>query len=286
MKTKAIILLILLAPAFFSCKSSNKNIEKKPSIEQWDYETAWGIKERMIVDPQFPRHNYDFKKLKYDEETQRFTYKDKNYKILHGIDISRHEKEIDWDKVCEDGIEFVVIRMAYRRYGKKGDLVLDENFRINLKNAREHKLPVGVYVFSQAINEKEAKEEAQIIIDNIKPEELELPVFFDPESIRDDEARSDPVSGEQFTKNAIVFCEKIKEAGFTPMIYANMTWQNVFFDMGKLKDYQFWFADYEEIPQTPYDFVFWQYTAYGKVNGISTFVDRDIMFVPVIDNGK
>lgn len=157
MKTKAIILLILLAPAFFSCKSSNKNIEKKPSIELWDYETAWGIKERMIVDPQFPRHNYDFKKLKYDEETQRFTYKDKNYKILHGIDISRHEKEIDWDKVCEDGIEFVVIRMAYRRYGKKGDLVLDENFRINLKNAREHKLPVGVYVFSQAINEKEAK---------------------------------------------------------------------------------------------------------------------------------
>ena len=63
MKTKAIILLILLAPAFFSCKSSNKNIEKKPSIELWDYETAWGIKERMIVDPQFPRHNYDFKKL-------------------------------------------------------------------------------------------------------------------------------------------------------------------------------------------------------------------------------
>ena len=58
------------------------------------------------------------------------------------------------------------------------------------------------------------------------------------------------------------------------------------FDMGKLKDYQFWFADYEEIPQTPYDFVFWQYTAYGKVNGISTIVDRDIMFVPVIDNGK
>lgn len=56
--------------------------------------------------------------------------------------------------------------------------------------------------------------------------------------------------------------------------------------MGKLKDYQFWFADYEEIPQTPYDFVFWQYTAYGKVNGISTIVDRDIMFVPVIDNGK
>lgn len=77
MKTTAIILLILLAPAFFSCKSSNKSIEKKPSIDElWDYETAWGIKERMIVDPQFPRHNYDFKKLKYDEKTQRFTYKD------------------------------------------------------------------------------------------------------------------------------------------------------------------------------------------------------------------
>ena len=106
-------------------------------------------------------------------------------------------------------------------------------------------------------------------------------MVYDPELIRDDVARTDEVTGEQFTANTIAFCEKIKEAGYQPMIYSNMVWESELFDLKQLEDYPIWYADYEPVPQTPYHFQMWQYTEKGTVDGITGIVDRNVWFVPV-----
>ena len=195
------------------------------------------------------------------------------------MDVSHHQGFIDWNKVKAAGIEFAILRIGYRGYGQKGTIKLDNEFKRNIENAQAAGIDIGVYFFAQAINEEEAREEADFVLKNLEGYELQLPVVYDPESILDAPARTDGVSGEQFTKNTIVFCEAIKEAGYTPMIYSNMLWEAFEFDMEQLDMYPFWYADYEKFPQTPYAYEMWQYSNEGHVDGIKGFVDLDIQFI-------
>ena len=222
------------------------------------------------------KHPYNWALLTNDENG--ISYNDENYRIIHGIDVSKWQGRIDWNKVKADGYEFVIIRMGYRGYSQAGGMALDEMFYKNIQGAQAAGLDVGVYFFSQAINEKEALEEAEFVLDALEGYELQLPIVYDPELIRDQPARTNDVTGEQFTKNTLVFCETIKEAGYEPMIYSNMVWEAFLFDMTQLQDYPFWYADYEPIPQTPYHFVMWQYSETGTVDGISGNVDLNILF--------
>jgi GH25 family lysozyme M1 (1,4-beta-N-acetylmuramidase) len=206
-------------------------------------------------------------------------YEDDTYTSRQGIDVSHHQGEIDWEKVKAAGIDFAILRIGYRGYGQEGTLNLDQEFNRNIENAQAAGIDVGVYFFAQAINEDEAREEADFVLQNLEGYELQLPVVYDPESILDDDARTDDVSGEQFTKNTIAFCEKIKEAGYTPMIYSNMLWEAFEFDMEQLTMYPFWYADYEALPQTPYTYEMWQYSESGQVDGIDEAVDLDVQFL-------
>ena len=137
-------------------------------------------------------------------------------------------------------------------------------------------IDVGVYFFSQAVNEEEAKEEADFVLEHLKGQEFQMPVVYDPEHILEDEARTDGVTGEQFTQNAKVFCKEIEKAGYDAMIYSNMLWEAYELDLEKLLDYPVWYADYEELPQTPYRFSMWQYSSTGSVPGIEGNVDLNI----------
>ncbi|WP_455717092.1 glycoside hydrolase family 25 protein [Anaerosporobacter sp.] len=229
------------------------------------------------ISDNIPHHSYEWKYLK--NKNDQISYEgDKKYYIRKGIDVSHHQGSIDWKKVKEAGYEFAFIRIAYRGYGTEGSLNLDREFYNNINGAHDAGLDVGVYVFSQAIDESEALEEAEFVLDKLKGITLELPIVFDPELIRDSVARTDDISGEQFTKNTIVFCEKVKEKGFEPMIYSNMYWEAFMFDLVQLKDYPIWYADYEQIPQTPYQFTFWQYSESGIVPGIEGKTDLNIEF--------
>ena len=109
--------------------------------------------------------------------------------------------------------------------------------------------------------------------------EWHMPVVYDPEHILEDEARTDGVTGEQFTQNAKVFCKEIEEAGYDAMIYSNMLWEAYELDLEKLLDYPVWYADYEELPQTPYRFSMWQYSSTGSVPGIEGNVDLNIQLL-------
>ncbi len=241
---------------------------------------AWGEWHDCVIDPEVLKHSYDWERL--GREGEQVTYEgDSRFTLRYGVDVSKYQGTINWESVKAAGIDFAMVRIGYRGYGTAGTLKADDYYARNLEEAKKAGIDVGVYFFSQAVNETEAEEEAEFVIGLLDGYEIQLPVVYDPELIRDDVARTDEVTGEQFTANTIAFCEKIKEAGYQPMIYSNMVWESELFDLKQLEDYPIWYADYEPVPQTPYHFQMWQYTEKGTVDGITGIVDRNVWFVPV-----
>ena len=105
---------------------------------------------------------------------------------------------------------------------------------------------------------------------------LDLPLVYDAEYIKNDNARTDDVLLSRFTDNALAFCRAAEASGFQTMIYSNLVWQIFIYDMSALSDYPVWYAGYDALPRTPYDFDFWQYTETGKIDGIAGDVDINI----------
>ncbi|MCR5698296.1 MAG: glycoside hydrolase family 25 protein [Treponemataceae bacterium] len=270
----------ILFSAFFSTSllscASNPESEEIEEIEIPEGEISFRDYSGVHSFP--PNENvkkHPYLKENFKKKGQRIIYVDENYECIYGVDVSRHLGRINWKKVKKSGIDYAFIRIGWRGY-ESGILHVDERFHQNIKGALAAGLKVGVYVFSQAINEQEALEEAELALEQIKGYEISLPIVFDPEHIYPDAARTDKVSGKQFTKNAITFCEAIKKAGFEPMIYSNLRWQGFVFDMEKIQDYKMWYADYKKLPRTPYDFEFWQFTCEGKIRGIRPHCDIDL----------
>lgn len=220
------------------------------------------------------KHDYDWKNL--TREGERLSYEDEEYTSRFGIDVSHHQGDIDWEKVRAEGVTFAFIRIGYRGYGEEGKICPDTRALENIREAQAQGIDVGVYFFSQAVSETEALEEADFVLSSLGNIDLQLPVVYDPESILDDEARTDDITGEQFTKNTRVFCDAIREAGYESAIYSNMLWEAYEFDLAQLSDLDIWYADYEEEPQTPYYFTFWQYSNEGTINGIEGDVDLNL----------
>ena len=195
-----------------------------------------------------------------------------------GIDVSKFQGNIDWSSVKEDGVEYAFIRMGYRGYGSSGKLVTDENYEKNIKGATANGVEVGVYFFSQAINEEEAIEEANYVLEAIEGYDVTYPVVIDIEEVTDKDARTADRTKEQWTKNCIAFCETIKAAGYTPMVYGNLKTFFIMLDMEQITMYDKWFAQYDTSLYFPYEFKIWQYSESGTVSGISTDVDLNVSF--------
>lgn len=196
---------------------------------------------------------------------------------LLGVDVSVHQDNINWEKVKESGVDFAMIRLGYRGYGS-GEAGLDENYVENIKGARAAGVDAGVYFFSQAITAQEAVEEANLVIKSLEGLDVNYPVVFDWEIITDDSARTDNVPVDILTDCCVAFCETIKNAGYTPMIYQNKRTSIFKLDLNRLNDYDFWLAEYNDEPSYYYDFAMWQYTSSGRVPGISGNVDMNISF--------
>ena len=240
---------------------------------------AWDEWHEVEIDPLIEKHNFNWDCLRNDENGIYYEG-DPNWTIRRGLDVSEHQGVIDWESVRAAGYDFAIVRIAYRGYSESGVLCEDGTWRQNITQAQAAGLDVGAYIFSQAITDAEAEEEADFVLGLLDGYKLELPVVYDPEFIRDDEARTDDVPGEQFTRNTQIFCEKLEAAGYETMIYSNMIWESMVFDLKELAEYPIWYADYEPVPQTPYRFTFWQYSNKGVVPGIYGDTDLNIQFVP------
>ena len=205
-------------------------------------------------------------------------YEDNIYTTKFGIDVSEHQKEIDWKKVKEAGVDFAILRLGFRGYGKKGNIVLDETFEQNYKEASENGIEIGVYFFSQAISSDEIKEEAEFVLSKIKGKNITLPVVFDLEKIKNDEARTDNLTEQEITNMTLQFCKIIEENNYIPSIYANAKTFTTKMKLELFNNYNKWYADYQEKPIYPYDFDMWQYSETGHIDGIEGNVDLNICF--------
>ncbi len=206
------------------------------------------------------------------------TYEDDTYTSELGIDVSSHQKDIDWDKVKEAGIEFVYIRCGYRGY-QTGLLNTDEMFYDHYNGAKEAGLKVGVYFFSHAINIDEAIEEAYYTYELIKDLDIDLEVVYDLEDIDYDESRLEGVSSDTRTDCAMAFSSKIQELGYDPMIYTNLYWTEIHYDLEKVMNYPIWFAQYSDTPDFPYYFTLWQYTNSALFDGVDVQTDINLRLV-------
>ncbi len=262
-------------------KEESKEPDETEGPEILVYYDAQGNRYEMVIDERVTKHPYDLKKMLHSAGSPKYieSYDDGVYTIRKGVDVSHHNGSIDWKKVKKAGYDFAFLRLGYRGYGKEGKLLVDKEFQSSFKKARAAGIDLGVYFFSQAINEEEAVEEAQLVLTELNDSKLELPVVYDPEYIREDEARTDNVTKEQFTKNTLAFCKVIKDAGYQPAIYSNLYCEDHMFDLSQLEAYPLWYADYRAEPQTPYRFTFWQYSEKGKVPGIHGDADLNVEFI-------
>lgn len=222
--------------------------------------------------------NLDPDNLFYDEDNDRMVYMEdgENVSSHMGIDVSSHQKDINWKKVKESGVDFAIIRCGFRGYGT-GKLVEDDYFVKNMTGALENGIKVGVYFYSQAVTEEEAIEEAKFTLELIAPYKFTLPVVIDIEEVND-KARTDNLTAEERTNLVATFCETVKQAGYNPMIYSNLRFFIKSLDVSRLDDYEKWYAMYNNTIYYPYEISIWQYSASGRVDGISGDVDLNISF--------
>jgi len=194
-----------------------------------------------------------------------------------GVDVSSHQYDIDWARVKAAGIDFAIIRVGYRGY-ETGKVCLDDYFQKNIEGALANGLKVGVYFFSQAITPEEAIEEAEFVLSHIQGYDISFPVVFDWEPMNYSTSRTRSLDKETLTSCAVAFLERIKAAGYKPMVYFNNYLGYLRYDLRQLTGYDFWYANYSAMPSFYYDFDMWQYTSSGRVDGIATNVDMNICF--------
>jgi GH25 family lysozyme M1 (1,4-beta-N-acetylmuramidase) len=193
-----------------------------------------------------------------------------------GIDVSKWQKEIDWDKVKNEGVDFAIIRCGYRG-SVTGSLVEDPYFEQNIKGARAAGIKVGVYFFTQAVNEVEAVEEASMVISLVRDYELQYPVFIDTEGAGGN-GRADSLNVEERTAVCEAFCTTVKNAGLEAGVYASRNWYNNKLTASTLESYAIWLAEYRSVPLYQGYYQMWQYTSKGKINGINGNVDLNVSY--------
>lgn len=214
-------------------------------------------------------------------ESGEYQYVQDGQVISHkGIDVSKHQGDIDWNLVALDGVEFAFIRVGYRGYGT-GKMVEDEFYEDNIKEALSAGLKVGVYFYSQAITEEEVLEEADFVLEKIAPYRIECPVVFDVERVTGSDGRMNSLSVEERTHLTQLFCQKIEGAGYRPMIYHNTEMAVMMLGLESLEAYDKWFAAYSDTFYYPYEYRVWQYSQSGTVQGINGNVDLNISIGPL-----
>ena len=200
------------------------------------------------------------------------------------LDISEHQGTVDWTALAGRNVEFAILRAGYRGYGEAGTLNEDACFADNLRGTQENGIDIGIYFFSQATNTAEAEEEADFLIGLLRsyaPENLTLPVFYDWEHIDYDYARTDDVTDETVTDCTVAFCERLRAAGYEGGVYTFRFFAYHSYDLSRIKDYPLWIGAVGKNPDFYYDFDIWQRSAGGKLEGIESRVDIDVIFEPV-----
>ncbi|MBR4606750.1 MAG: glycoside hydrolase family 25 [Lachnospiraceae bacterium] len=205
-----------------------------------------------------------------------------------GIDVSKWQGIIDFQKVRESGIDFVMVRVGYRT-AKDGKIEADENAAYNLQKAGEAGLFLGAYFYSSAITVEEAREEADFVADFVAKYSITYPIAYDCEGHLDADSRNFYLLSKERTQIAIAFLDEIRARGYDAMFYASKGEMegNAAWDVTQLEAHgQIWVAQYPEkpYPQTEKSsyggtHVMWQYSDGGHVDGMKTGADVNLAYL-------
>ncbi len=199
--------------------------------------------------------------------------KHKNDNTEIGIDISKWQGEIDFNKVKNAGATFVIMRIA-RQNEQKGELVIDEYYAQNIKKAKEAGLKVGVYLYSIATSIDEAINQANYVIKTLSGEKLDLPIVFDWESWSS--WNSFKISFYDINSIADEFIKAVENKGYNGMLYSSKFYLETIWT--NKENNPVWLAHYTDETNYEGDYQFWQLCNNGKIDGISSDVDIDIMY--------
>lgn len=205
----------------------------------------------------------------------RFT----GYTIKQGIDVSKWNNTINWNSVKNAGIEFAFVRTSYRGT-ETGKLAADPTAATNMKGADAAGVKVGAYIFSQAITTAEAVQEAEYLLQTVKGYNITMPLVFDFEYYAGGRLSKAKLSDRKRTDICLAFCDRIKAAGYTPLVYANYSMlKSDLYASEITAKYPVWLARYNSTASYDGEYDFWQYTSTGKVSGISGNVDMNYWYI-------
>lgn len=206
-----------------------------------------------------------------------------NTPIVYGIDVSQFNTITDWNAVKNAGIEFVIVRAAYRA-AVSGNLLNDSNYQKNIEGALAAGLKVGLYIYSQAITEEEARQEADYLLQHVGSYTISMPLVLDYEYY----SETGPTHGRlwdanlskaQATAVCKAFCQRISENGYTPMVYANANMLTNHLNAEEISAlYPVWMAAYTTKSTYSGTYEFWQYSSKGAVPGITGNVDMNFWY--------
>lgn len=208
--------------------------------------------------------------------------------MKRGIDISEWQGELSdlsWNKIKNDGIEFVIIRCGYTGYGKSKVKRVDKFFENNYNNAKKHGIPVGVYYYSCATSIEEAREEANFVLDIIKGKKFEYPIVIDTEDDHDINNTSNSnksqasIGKRTLTPIIKTFCDILEEKNYYVSIYASTYWFENNLILDDLQDYDKWIAQWSNSVSVDYEYGIWQYSSTGRVDGIVGNVDMNYSYL-------
>lgn len=195
-----------------------------------------------------------------------------------GIDVSKWNGNINWKTVADSGVEFAMIRCGYRGYGS-GEMLMDPYFEQNISGALKNGIKVGIYFYSAAVNEAEAREEARFTVEVIKKYRITYPVVYDFENFY--EGRCAYLGKNVITNNALAFLNYVKSQGYTPMMYASKNAYYNNWETSRFSGMKNWLAHYTN-PGVNSDYTgkyqMWQYTSKGSVPGINGYVDMNTAY--------
>ncbi len=278
MKKLALFLsMLLLFTALCGCKEKDKGNSSVVSSEASKTELPT-ITDDVSLDPQSGEIGRPL------GETVNITEVKPKQGVHNGIDVSKWQGKIDWEKVKSSGIDFAVIRIGFR--GENGKIYKDEYADYNIQQADKADVLVGVYFFSTAVNTAEAKQEADWVRENIKNYPISLPVVYDCEGFNNGESRMYSLTHAQRTDNALSFINAIKGYGYEAMFYASKNDLQGSFDTERIEDAaKIWIAHFDgkvypeaQNPQYSGKYSMWQYTNKGVVSGVSTDVDLVVSY--------
>ena len=231
---------------------------------------------------ELPYNNYNISNF---NGTDFKTYEDDEYTSILGVDLCDFDEVYDFEALKNAGIEFVYLRVGFRGYGDKGTIYKDDNFERYYTSAKQYGFKIGVYFFSQALNNEELEEEVNFIFENIQGKQIDLPIAYDFEYIYEEDARSDNLDSEMLTSNMELFCRLVEEKGYKSIVYTNLDMiRNESFDLNLLFSHDVWYAQYYDVPECIYPYSIWQYGVEIKIDGVEEGVDMNIMLIKKENN--